>query len=193
MVYTNAEPCAYNVIFIMFNYSKFIRGEPLKILKSKNLWCTVMMIIIVAIDQVTKYFAKLYLYGEGAKDFIKGVVEFVYAENTGMAFSLFSGGRCFFIAMTVVLVIGCLIYMFKGRAQKDLWLFWSLGVIISGAVGNLIDRIYLGYVIDFINPTFVNFAVFNIADCAVTLGSISLIAYLVFDMFKKEDKDERKN
>jgi signal peptidase II len=57
----------------------------------------------------------------------------------------------------------------------------------------LIDRIYLGYVIDFINPTFVNFAVFNIADCAVTLGTISLMAYLVFDIFKKENKDEPKN
>lgn len=64
---------------------------------------------------------------------------------------------------------------------------------MSGAIGNLIDRIFLGYVIDFINPTFVNFAVFNIADCAVTLGTISLMAYLLFDIFKKESKDEPAN
>ena len=125
-----------------------------------------MIIVIVAIDQITKYFAKTYLLGNGAKPFIKGVVEFVYAQNTGVAFSLFDGGR---------------------------WLFWSLGVIVSGAIGNLIDRIFLGYVIDFINPTFVNFAVFNIADCAVTLGTISLMAYLLFDIFKKENKDEPAN
>ena len=162
-------------------------------LKNKKIWCTVMIVIIVAIDQITKYFAKAYLYGKGAKPFIKGVVEFVYAQNTGVAFSMFDGGRWFFVALTAVVLLFCILYMYKGKWQNNFWLFWSLGVIVSGAIGNLIDRIYLGYVIDFINPTFVNFAVFNIADCAVTLGTISLMAYLVFDIFKKENKDEPKN
>lgn len=163
-------------------------------LKNKNLWCVIMMIVTITIDQITKYFAKLYLYGKEAYTFINGVVEFVYAENTGVAFSLFSGGRWFFIILTAVTVILCLIYMFKGKGNKNLWLFWSLGVIVSGAVGNLIDRVFLGYVIDFINPVFVDFAVFNIADCAVTLGAVSLIAYLVVDIFrsgKKEKEDEQ--
>lgn len=150
-----------------------------------------MIILIVAFDRITKYFAKLYLYGKGAKTFIKGVAEFVYAENTGVAFSLFSGGRWFFIILTAVAVIACIFYMFKGNGNKNLWMFWSLGVIVSGAIGNLIDRIFLGYVIDFINPTFVNFAVFNIADCAVTLGAISLIAYLLVDIFKGEKKEKK--
>ena len=149
-----------------------------------------MIVVIVAIDQVTKYFAKLYLYGKEAVTFIKGVVEFVYAENTGVAFSMFSGGRWLFIVLTCVAVVACLLYMFKGKGKNNLWLFWSLGVIVSGAIGNLIDRVFLGYVIDFINPTFVNFAVFNIADCAVTLGSVSLIAYLVYDIFKSEKKEK---
>ena len=149
-----------------------------------------MIIVIVAIDQITKYFAKTYLLGNGAKPFIKGVVEFVYAQNTGVAFSLFDGGRWFFIALTLAVTVLCIIYMYKGKGQSNLWLFWSLGVIVSGAIGNLIDRIFWGYVI---NPTFVNFAVFNIADCAVTLGTISLMAYLLFDIFKKENKDEPAN
>lgn len=158
-------------------------------LNNKNIWCPVMIAVIVAIDQITKYLAVSYLYGQDAKPFIKGVVEFVYAENTGVAFSMFSNGRWFFVALTLIVTLTCIVYMFK-KAQKNLWLYWSLGVIISGAIGNLIDRIKLGYVIDFINPVFVNFAVFNIADCAITLGSISLVAYLVVDMFKKEDKSE---
>ena len=152
-----------------------------------------MIILIVAFDRITKYLAKLYLYGKGAKTFIKGVVEFVYAENTGVAFSLFSGGRWFFIILTAVAVIACLVYMFKGKGKNNLWLFWSLGVIVSGAIGNLIDRIFLGYVIDFINPTFVNFAVFNIADCAVTCGAVVLIGYLVIDSFTGDKKDEQKH
>ncbi len=150
-----------------------------------------MMALIVAFDQATKYFAKQYLYGKEAKQFIKGVAEFVYVENTGAAFSMLSSGRWFFIILTSVAIIACLIYIFKGNGQKNLWVFWSLGVIISGAIGNLIDRVFLGYVVDFINPTFVNFAVFNIADCAVTLGSVSFIGYLVFDMFKKEKTNEQ--
>ena len=124
-------------------------------LKNKKIWCTVMIVIIVAIDQITKYFAKACLYGKGAKPFIKGVVEFVYAQNTGVAFSMFDGGRWFFVALTAVVLLFCILYMYKGKGQNNLWLFWSLGVIVSGAIGNLIDRIYLGYVIDFINPTFV--------------------------------------
>ena len=157
-------------------------------LRNKNLWSAVMIIVIIAIDQLTKYFAKSALYPDKAKDFIKGFIEFRYAENTGMAFSMFSGARWFFVALTAVVVIAMFVYMFK-KCQKNLWLYWTIGVLISGAVGNLIDRIFLGYVIDFINPTFVNFAIFNIADCAVTLGAVSLVAYLVFDMFKKDNKE----
>lgn len=162
----------------------------MKLVKNKNFWCIVMILSIIAFDQLTKYFAKAYLYGNDAKNFIKGVVEFVYAENTGVAFSMLSGGRWFFIVLTIVVVAGCLVYMYRGKPQKDLWLFWTLGVLVAGGIGNLIDRIYLGYVVDFINPVFVNFAVFNIADCAVTLGAISLVTYLVFEMFKKEKSDE---
>ncbi len=163
-------------------------------LKNKNIWCVVMIVLIVLFDQVTKYFARLYLYGKPAVNFIKGVAEFTYAQNTGVAFSMLSGGRWFFIALTGVVAIGCTVYMFKSKtAQKNLWLFWTLGVLVSGALGNLIDRIRLGYVIDFINPTFVNFAVFNIADCAVTLGTISLVAYLVYDMFREKRSDREKD
>lgn len=161
-------------------------------LKNKNIWCVVMIVLIVAFDQITKYFAKSALYPDKAKDFIKGFVEFRYVENTGVAFSMLSGGRWIFILLTAIVAVGILVYMFT-KAQKNLWLYWSLGVIVSGAVGNLIDRIFLGYVIDFINPTFVNFAVFNIADCAVTLGTISLVAYLVLDMIKNGKNGESSN
>lgn len=160
-------------------------------LNNKNIWSPVMIVMIIAFDQITKYIAKSQLYPDKSADFIKGVVEFRYAENTGVAFSMFNGGgsRWIFIALTFIAALGIIAYMYK-KAQNNLWLYWTLGVIAAGAVGNLIDRVFLGYVIDFINPTFVNFAVFNIADCAVTLGTVSLVAYLLFDMFKKEKTDE---
>ena len=153
----------------------------------KHISCTIMIVLIVAFDQITKYFASLKLADGSVAKFIPGVVQFRYAENTGMAFSLFSGARWVFVALTLVACAAALWYIFSNRC-KPLWLYWSIAVVASGGIGNLIDRAFYGYVVDFIEPVFIDFAIFNIADCAVTLGAVSLIAYLVFDAFKKEDK-----
>lgn len=155
--------------------------------KKKHLWCAVMIFLIIAFDQITKILATEYLKGNEPVSFIKGVVQFKYAENTGMAFSLFSGARWIFVVLTLIVCAVALWYIFSNRC-KHLWLYWSIAVIVSGGLGNLIDRAFYGYVVDFIEPVFIDFAIFNIADCAVTLGGVSLIAYLIFDMFKKEDK-----
>lgn len=153
----------------------------------KHISCSIMIILIVAFDQITKYFASLKLADGSVAKFIPGVVQFKYAENTGMAFSMLSGARWVFIALTVVVCVGVFYYLFSNRC-KSLWLYWSLGVILSGGIGNLIDRIRFGYVVDFIEPTFVNFAIFNIADCAVTCGAVVLVGYLIYDAFKDVKK-----
>ncbi|WP_298653936.1 signal peptidase II [uncultured Eubacterium sp.] len=153
----------------------------------KHIFCSIMIILIVAFDQITKYFASLKLADGSVAKFIPGVVQFKYAENTGMAFSMLSGARWVFIALTVVVCVGVFYYLFSNRC-KSLWLYWSLGVILSGGIGNLIDRIRFGYVVDFIEPTFVNFAIFNIADCAVTCGAVVLVGYLLYDAFKDVKK-----
>lgn len=153
----------------------------------KHISCMIMIVLIVAFDQITKYFASLKLADGSVAKFILGVVQFKYAENTGMAFSMLSGARWVFIALTVVVCVGVFYYLFSNRC-KSLWLYWSLGVILSGGIGNLIDRIRFGYVVDFIEPTFVNFAIFNIADCAVTCGAVVLVGYLLYDAFKDVKK-----
>lgn len=153
----------------------------------KHIFCSIMIILIIAFDQITKYFASLKLADGSVAKFIPGVVQFKYAENTGMAFSMLSGARWVFIALTVVVCVGAFYYLFSNRC-KNLWLYWSLGVILSGGIGNLIDRIRFGYVVDFIEPTFVNFAIFNIADCAVTCGAVVLVGYLLYDAFKDVKK-----
>lgn len=158
----------------------------------KHISCSIMIILIVAFDQITKYFASLKLADGSVAKFIPGVVQFKYAENTGMAFSMLSGARWVFIALTVVVCVGVFYYLFSNRC-KSLWLYWSLGVILSGGIGNLIDRIRFGYVVDFIEPTFVNFAIFNIADCAVTCGAVVLVGYLLYDAFKDVKKPKEKS
>lgn len=153
----------------------------------KHISCMIMIILIIAFDQITKYFASLKLADGSVAKFIPGVVQLKYAENTGMAFSMLSGARWVFIVLTVVVCVGVFYYLFSNRC-KSLWLYWSLGVILSGGIGNLIDRIRFGYVVDFIEPTFVNFAIFNIADCAVTCGAVVLVGYLLYDAFKDVKK-----
>lgn len=151
-----------------------------------------MIALIVMFDQITKYFATSKLSGGLVKGFIPGVVQFRYAENTGMAFSMLTGARWIFVVLTLVVCIAALYYMFSNRC-KSLWLYWSLGVTVAGGIGNLIDRAFYGYVIDFIEPIFVDFAIFNIADCAVTCGAAVLIGYLVIDVIKdaKKEKGEK--
>lgn len=147
-----------------------------------------MIILIVAFDQITKYLATKYLADGTIARFIPGVVQLRYARNTGMAFSMLSGARWLFVALTVIVCVGVLVYMFSNKC-KSLWLYWSLGVVVSGGIGNLIDRALYGYVVDFFEPTFIDFAIFNIADCAVTCGAVVLIGYLVVDIFRKKGDD----
>lgn len=155
----------------------------------KHVWCGVMIALIVAFDQITKYLATRFLAGGEVVPFIKGIVQFNYALNEGMAFSMLSGARWLLSSVTAIACGAALWYIFSNRC-KSLWLYWSIGVCVAGGIGNLIDRVLYGAVVDFIEPTFVNFAIFNIADCAVTLGAISLIIYLFLDIFKKEKEDE---
>lgn len=149
-----------------------------------------MIFLIVAFDRLTKYLATAYLKDSEAVNLIKGVVQLRYAENTGMAFSMLSGARWVFIVLSSIVCVFVIWYLFSGRC-KSLWAYWSLAVIASGGIGNLIDRIANGYVVDFIEPTFMNFAVFNIADSAVTLGAIVFVGYMLYDSFgKRGDGDE---
>lgn len=151
--------------------------------RKKHISCSIMIILIVAFDQITKYLATQHLADGTIAKFLPGIVQLHYAQNTGMAFSMLSGGRWLFIALTTIVCIGVLVYMFTNRCTS-LWMYWSLGVVVSGGIGNVIDRARFGYVVDFFEPTFVNFAIFNIADCAVTCGAVVLVCYLVVDVFK---------
>lgn len=156
--------------------------------KKKHIWCSIMIVLIVAFDQVTKYLAAKYLAGGKIVPFLPKIAQLRYAENPGMAFSMFSGARWVFVVLTLAVCGGVLWYLLTDRC-KSLWLYWSLGVIVAGGIGNLIDRVRFGFVVDFIEPIFIDFAIFNIADCAVTCGAAVLVIYLLLDCFKK-DKSE---
>ncbi len=153
---------------------------------------------LVGVDQLIKYFVVLYLKPVTSVEIIKGVLNFTYVENTGAAFGSFSA---YTAALTVVSLglLAVTVYFLITKKSGSRFADACLILMISGGIGNIIDRIRLHYVVDFIEPVFVDFAVFNFADCLVTVGAFALIIYLFVGMFKErknasaENKNAEKN
>lgn len=143
----------------------------------------ILFVILVAIDQVTKYIAIINLKGKNEVVIIDKWLHFTYVENSGAAFGIFQNATILFTILTIIIVFGIMWYMLKESNNIGVFLKFSLVMIIAGAIGNLIDRIRLGYVVDFIYSPLgglYNFPVFNFADIYVTCSAIFLIIYLLF-------------
>lgn len=134
---------------------------------------------IIALDQLSKYWAVKYLEPIHTYPLIKNVFHLTFVKNDGAAFSLFSNKQLFLIIVTLVVI--CLILGLLFRSVQDgasPWLSLALAMIAGGAIGNLIDRMRLNYVIDYFEFRFVNFAIFNVADVFIVMGTI-LLCYLI--------------
>lgn len=132
----------------------------------------------VLVDFVTKRWAMGSFSQGGEKEVITNVFRLTYVENRGAAFGLFQNRRYVFIIITVIMV--CLILALAYKKRKSLFVSLSSALVVSGALGNLIDRVFLGYVIDFIDFCFIDFPVFNVADCFVCIGAALLAIYFIF-------------
>ncbi len=145
---------------------------------------------ITLLDQLTKWLvvASIPLFGE--VPFIDGLLHFTHTQNYGAAFSSLQGMRWVFIALFVVLTAAVLYEYFKSPMPFSKFDRWCIAAIYGGGLGNVIDRVRLGYVVDMIEVEFMNFAVFNVADCFITCGCIALMVSLVFfnKAFWKEEK-----
>ncbi len=144
---------------------------------------------LVAIDQVIKFLVVEYLKPIKTMDFIKGFIRFRYVENSGAAFGSFSD---YTVILTVVSIIFlCItIYYLLSQKNKSKLVTISLLLMISGGIGNIADRIRLQYVIDYIEPLFVDFAVFNFADSLITVGAFVLIIRLIYDIVKDVENEQ---
>ncbi len=119
------------------------------------------------------------------KAFMPGILRLTLLHNRGAAFSMLQNMRWVFVTATVILVVAAVWAFLKKKVTYPLGL-WSLAAVVAGAIGNCIDRIRFGYVIDMFETEFINFAVFNIADCFITVGGILFCVYLFFFYEKKE-------
>ncbi len=148
-----------------------------------------IMVGIIALDQLTKWLAVIYLEPLDSLPLWQDVLHLTYARNEGAAFGIFSNSRWVFMVFSTVAIIGLLVYLIFFR-PKSRYVQITLAMIVGGGIGNMIDRILLGYVIDFIDFTLINFAIFNVADSFVTVGAFMLMGYLIADMVR-EQKHEK--
>lgn len=149
------------------------------------LWAIITLLIIMA-DQLTKYMVASNIRLGDTAFSILNLFDITYVQNRGAAFSIMSGKAEVLSIISVVFCIGVVIYWVKKKPAHPL-LCTSVVMMFSGALGNAIDRMLRGYVVDFIQTSFMNFPTFNIADIGITVGAALLIIYTIF--YDKEDKN----
>ena len=146
----------------------------------------VMMAVLVLIDQLTKYWAGTTLKAASIP-LIPGVFELSYVENRGAAFGILQNANFFFLAVTLIMLAAIVGVLRKVPEEKRYTLFTlCLFGLMAGAVGNLLDRMMNGYVVDFLYFSLINFPVFNVADICVVCSVILLIILMVF-VYRKDD------
>ena len=146
---------------------------------------SILAVLIIVLDRITKYLVVSNIALGESITVIPKLFDFTYVKNTGAAFSVLSNATWLLSIISVVFSILILVYFIVKKPKYKL-LRVSLLLIFAGAVGNAIDRIALGYVIDFIQTTFMEFPVFNVADIAITCGAVLLIVYELF--FNPDEK-----
>jgi len=142
----------------------------------KNILIFSTTLIIVILDQLTKFLIRKNFQLNESIPIIKNIFHLTYVTNTGSAFGLFKNLNWFFVLFSVVVIIAIFYYLRKNINDKEKYLQFAVGLLLGGTTGNLIDRIFFGHVIDFID--FRIWPVFNIADSAVTISVILLIILL---------------
>ena len=147
----------------------------------------VSTVVLIGIDQITKIWATSALANGRVISVIDGVFEFAFAKNTGVAFSMLEGKRWIFIPVTILIGVVILTMMLRSPLRRYRLFNITCVLILSGAIGNLIDRMVYVYVVDFLHATFIDFPIFNVADCFVVIGAGLLFVFALFVM--KEDDD----
>lgn len=155
-------------------------------LKNKKIFNFIINIFIItiifAVDQYSKYIVeKNFKYVGERKPVIENFFNITYVRNEGVAFGLFQGKLIFIIILGFIAVIAMILYLHKKEEEHSNWSRFGYLFILGGAFGNLIDRIYRGYVVDFIDFAGIWQYIFNIADVAINIGIILMLMEFLFE------------
>ena len=150
----------------------------------------IFVALLVGVDQATKLWAAANLKDSSAIVVIPGVFELQYTENRGVAFSMLQGQRWLFIPLTIAVALVILVMMLRSPLRRYKLFSFTCVLILAGAIGNLIDRIVYGFVIDFLYFSLIDFPIFNFADCCVVIGCGLMILYVLLDERKAKKEPE---
>lgn len=159
----------------------------------------IALVMLVGLDRLFKRLAELHLYADNIRRSVNlwsigdtRILNLTYVENSGAAFGIMQGYRLLLTLIPGLFMLGVLIFMLSDRVKGKLML-WSLVLVVSGGIGNLIDRVFQGYVIDYIDFTIINFPVFNLADICIVTGTF-LLAFAFFrDEYKAAKQKKLEN
>ena len=152
----------------------------------------IFMVLIAVLDQVVKAVVSAHIPLGAVIPAIPGVFHWTNVHNTGAAFSMLQGGRWLFAAVCLIGLAVVVVLVVK-KVLTNRFELWCLAAVFGGGIGNLIDRVRLGYVVDMIEVEFMDFAVFNVADAFITCGAIALAVYVLFFDREKKPKEEMPN
>lgn len=156
--------------------------------KIKTLVISFLVIISLSgIDQLIKYFVERDLKPVGSVTVLKGILAFTYVQNNGAMMGLFNGGVIPLTVISFVILAGLIVYICMGKAKINVS-YVCVIAMISGGIGNIIDRIARGYVVDYIEALFVDFYVFNFADMLVTCSCFIIVGYEIYQIIAEQKK-----
>ena len=148
--------------------------------------------LLVGLDQWSKYLTVQNISLGETKEFIPGFLSLTHLRNTGAAWSLLEGKMIFFYVITVIVSV-VIIYLLIKNYKKSIWYSVGLSFVLAGAIGNFIDRVRLGYVVDMLQTDFMNFPIFNVADSTLVVGVICIFIYLILDEKAAKEGKNGKN
>lgn len=151
-------------------------------------------VLLLGADQLTKYYISTnFVLGE-SREFLSGFIDLTYIHNRGGAWGMLYGRTYILLPITLVIMIICIIFYVK-YGKKSRLLLWAITLVMSGGIGNMIDRVFRGgNVVDFLHfEFFPSFPVFNVADCAIVVGAGLLILYFILDAVREEKQKKLKN
>lgn len=138
----------------------------------------ISILLLILMDQAVKGYVVKEIPLGGMRRFIPKVVSLTYLKNSGAAFSMLENQQWFFTIITLIAMGAAFVYIYR-HIKGSLWLLLGLTLIISGGIGNFIDRVRQGFVVDMFHLDFMNFAIFNVADIYLTIGVGLLLIYLL--------------
>ena len=149
------------------------------------------MLGLVSVDQIIKYFVDLYLKPVGSVTVINKVLQLSYYENDGAMMGMMNGKILTMTVLAVICLVVIAFVIFSGKIKFGVD-YCCIVLMMSGGLGNIIDRIFRGYVIDYIEVLFVDFYIFNFADCLVTCAAILMICNQIYEIYKENKAKKEK-